>query len=294
MAKPPSDINVLARKTLRTSYISTVVSIALVLFMIGVLSVLVLHAQKISDYLRENITLTIMLEDEAREGDVDRLLTKLEESEKIKSVTYISKEEAAEELKEELGEDFVSFLGYNPLQASIDVQLNAEFANTAQVDTLRESLVQTKAVSEILFQQSLVDEINSNIKKLSVIIIGFSALLLFIAAGLINNTIRLSLYSKRLLIKSMRLVGATRGFVRKPFIMSSLIQGLWGSLIALVLLALLLYFAKSEMPELVNLTDPQLLFKVLIYVVIGGMLISGISTYFAVNKYLRRSSEDLY
>jgi len=294
MSKPPSEINVLARKTLRTSYISTVVSIALVLFMIGVLAVLVLHAQKISEYLRENITLTIMLEDDAREGDVDRLMTKLDESERIKAVTFITKEEAAESLKEELGEDFVSFLGYNPLQVSIDVQLNAEYANTAQVDTLREMINANKAVSEILFQQSLVDEINSNIKKLSVIIIGFSALLLFIAAGLINNTIRLSLYSKRLLIKSMRLVGATRGFVRKPFIMSSLIQGLWGSFIALILLSSLLYFAKSEMPELADLTDPELLFKVLIYVVIGGMLISGISTYFAVNKYLRKGSEDLY
>ena len=126
------------------------------------------------------------------------------------------------------------------------------------------------------------------------IIVGFSILLLFIAAGLINNTIRLSLYSKRLLIKSMRLVGATRGFIRKPFLISSIIQGLWGAGIAIILLGVLMYFAKSELPELVDLNDIELLLKVLIYVVVGGVFISGISTYFAVNKYLRRSSEDFY
>ena len=244
MAKASQETNILARKTLRTSYISTVVSIAMVLFMIGILAIIVLHAQKISDYLRENITLTIMLDNDARQGDIDRLVKKLEESEKVKAVVMTSKEEAAEILKEELGEDFVSFLGYNPLLASLDVSLNADFANTESVDSLQIGIKESPAVNEVLYQQSLADEINKNIKKIGMIIVGFSILLLFIAAGLINNTIRLSLYSKRLLIKSMRLVGATRGFIRKPFLISSIIQGLWGAGIAIILLGVLMYFAK--------------------------------------------------
>jgi cell division transport system permease protein len=294
MAKPPQELNVLARKTLRTSYISTVVSIALVLFMIGVLAIMVLHARKISEYLRENITLTVMIKPDSREGDVDRLIKKLEESHKVKSVVFTSKEEAAEILKEDLGEDFISFLGYNPLLASIDVQLNAEYANTSSVDSLQIAINDSRATQEILYQQSLADEINKNIKTVGMIITCFSILLLFIAAGLINNTIRLSLYSKRLLIKSMRLVGATRGFIRRPFLVSSMIQGLWGAGIAILLLGIVLYVAKRELPELVDISDMEMLFKVLLYVVAGGVFISGISTYFAVNKYLKRSSEDFY
>ncbi len=294
MAKAPQEINTLARKTLRTSYISTVISIALVLFMIGVLAIMVLHARKLSDYLRENITLTVMVKGDARQGDIDRLIKKLEDSEKIKAVKFTSKEEAAENLKNELGEDFISFLGYNPLLASIDVNLEADYANTTHVDSLKSEISEFRAVDEVLYQQTLVDEINKNIRTLGIIIVGFSALLLFIAAGLINNTIRLSLYSKRLLIKSMKLVGATRGFIRKPFLISSMGQGLWGAAIAIFLLAALMIFAKKQIPELVDLSDIEMLFKVCVYVIVGGIVISGLSTYFAVNKYLRRSSEDLY
>jgi cell division transport system permease protein len=294
MAKAPEELNILARKTLRTSYISTVISIAMVLFMIGVFAIIILHAQKISTYLRENITLTVMLNPDARQGDIDRLIKKLEESAKVKSIVFTSKEEAAESLKKELGEDFISFLGYNPLLASIDVRLNGEYAYSESVDSLQITIKEYPATQEILYQQSLVEEINRNIKKVGLVIFGFSILLLFIAAGLINNTIRLSLYSKRFLIKSMRLVGATRGFIRKPFLISSAIQGLWGAGIAVILLAILLYFAKSELPELINLGDKALMLKVLFYVILGGVFISGISTYFAVNKYLRRSSEDFY
>lgn len=262
--------------------------------MIGVLAIMVLHARKLSDYLRENITLTVMVKGDARQGDIDRLIKKLEDSEKIKAVKFTSKEEAAENLKNELGEDFISFLGYNPLLASIDVNLEADYANTTHVDSLKSEISEFRAVDEVLYQQTLVDEINKNIRTLGIIIVGFSALLLFIAAGLINNTIRLSLYSKRLLIKSMKLVGATRGFIRKPFLISSMGQGLWGAAIAIFLLAALMIFAKKQIPELVDLSDIEMLFKVCVYVIVGGIVISGLSTYFAVNKYLRRSSEDLY
>ncbi len=201
-----SDGNKMARKTLRTSYISTVVSISLVLFMIGTLGVLVLHARKISNYVKENIQLSVMLLPDAKTEEIEALVHTLEKSEFVKSTTYITKDEAAEQLKIELGEDFLGFLGYNPLLGSIDVRLKADFADMKTVNTLKSGIVAFGIVKEVYYQESLIDMINKNMRTLGLVILGFSSLLLFIAAALINNTIRLSLYSRRLLIKSMKLV----------------------------------------------------------------------------------------
>ena len=256
--------NKMARKTLRTSYISTVVSISLVLFMIGTLGVLVLHARKISNYVKENIQLSVMLLPEAGLEDIGKLMKTLEKSEYVKSTTYITKDEAAAKLKEDLGEDFVGFLGYNPLLGSIDVKLKAEFADMQSVNSLKTQISSFGAVKEVYYQQSLIDMINKNMRTLGLIILGFSALLIFIAAALINNTIRLSLYSRRLLIKSMKLVGATRGFIRKPFVIGGIMQGFYGALIANILLVILLYFSRQEIPDLVEIdgqTDLRCLFR---------------------------------
>ena len=288
------DGNNLARKTLRTSYISTVVSISLVLFMIGTLGVLVLHARKISAYVKENIQLTVMLLPDSKTEDVDKLIRMLEKSPFVKSTTYITKEEAAEQLKKDLGEDFVDFLGYNPLLGSVDVRLKAEFADMESVNRLKSSIQAFSTVKEIYYQQSLIDMINKNMRTLGLIILGFSSLLLFIAAALINNTIRLSLYSKRLLIKSMKLVGATRGFITKPFVLTGIVQGFYGALIANILLLVLLYFSRKEIPELVEIQDYNMLATLMGGVVIAGIFIAGISTFFAVNKYLRRNTQELY
>jgi cell division transport system permease protein len=284
----------LARKTLRTSYISTVVSIALVLFMIGTLGVLVLHARKISAYVKENIQLSVMLLPDSRESDIKKLMTMLEKSEAVKSVNFVSKEEAAETLKEDLGEDFVNFLGYNPLLASIDVKLKADFADLETVNALQSRISSFAAVKEVYYQQSLIDMINKNIRTFGLVILGFSALLFFVAAALINNTIRLSLYSKRLLIKSMKLVGATRGFIRRPFLWSGVMQGFTGAIIANILLAVLLYFSRREIPDLVQIQDFEMIGILMGGVTLAGILISVISTFFAVNKYLNRNTQDLY
>lgn len=288
------EVNKMARKTLRTSHISTVISIALVLFMIGTLGVLVLHARKISNYVKENIQLSVMLLPDAREKDINSLKTMLEKSEKVKTVKFITKEEAAESLKEELGEDFVEFLGYNPLLASFDVNLKAEFADVESVNELKSKINAYASVKEVYFQQSLIDMINKNIRTLGLVIIAFSLLLFFIAAALINNTIRLSLYSRRLLIKSMKLVGATRGFIRRPFVFKGVLQGFYGAMIANVLLVILLYFSKKEIPELVEMQDYEMILTLMGGVTLAGILISGISTFFAVNKYLNRNTQDLY
>jgi cell division transport system permease protein len=289
-----ADGNKMARKTLRTSYISTVVSISLVLFMIGTLGVLVLHARKISNYVKENIQLSVMLLPDSKEEDVDKLIKTLEKSDFVKSTTYITKDEAAEQLKKDLGEDFVGFLGYNPLLGSIDVRLKAEFADMESVNALKTQISAFPAVKEVYYQQSLIDMINKNMRTLGLVILGFSSLLLFIAAALINNTIRLSLYSRRLLIKSMKLVGATRGFIRKPFVLSGIMQGFYGALIANVLLAVLLYFSRKEIPDLVEIQDYNMILTLMGGVIISGVFIAGISTYFAVNKYLSRNNQELY
>ena len=286
--------NKMARKTLRTAYISTVVSISMVLFMIGTLGVLVLHARKISDYVKENIQLSVMLFPDSKPEDILELVKVLNKSEFVKSTKYINKEEAAEQLKKDLGEDFVEFLGYNPLLASIDVRLKAQYADMENVNKLKSEIGAFNVVKEVYYQQSLIDMINKNMRTLGLVILGFSSLLLFVAAALINNTIRLSLYSKRLLIKSMKLVGATRGFIRKPFVLSGIVQGLYGAVIANLLLIVLLYFSRKEIPDLVEIQDFKMLLTLMGGVIIAGILIAGISTYFAVNKYLRRSTQDLY
>jgi cell division transport system permease protein len=284
----------MARKTLRTSYISTVVSIALVLFMIGTLGVLILHANRLSNYLKENIQLSVTLLPEARDAEIEQLGKKLEKAPFVLSSTFVTKDSAAAQLQRELGEDFVSFLGYNPLLATYDIRLKADYAHTDSIATIKSIISSSPAVKEIHYQESLIHSINKNVRTLALVILGFSALLLFIAAALINNTIRLALYSKRLLIKSMKLVGATRAFIRKPFMISGVMQGFYGALIANILLIGVLYLARMEIPELGDIQDLEMLSILMGGVTLMGILISAASTFFAVNKYLRRNTEDLY
>ncbi len=284
----------LARKTLRTSYISTVISISLVLFMIGTLGVLVLHARKISNYVKENIQLTAYLLPDTKEEDAQALLATIGKSEYVRSTTFVTRDAAAEELKKELGEDFIGFLGYNPLLPSIDVRLKAEYADLERVNQIKSLIVAHPAVKEVRYQESQIDMINKNMRTLGMIILGFSGLLLLIAAALINNTIRLSLFSKRLLIKSMILVGATRGFIRKPFLTNGVMQGLYGGLIANVLLLVLLWFSRRKIPDLVEIQDYTMILTLMLGGVVAGILIAFASTFFAVNKYLRSNTQDLY
>ncbi|MFM8949198.1 MAG: cell division protein FtsX, partial [Bacteroidota bacterium] len=185
--------NPLARKALRSSNVSTVVSISLVLFMLGVLGVLVMHARKISDYVRENLELTVVLLADSKEADVLALKDALQKSEAVKEVTLVTQEQAATAMKQELGEDFVSFLGFNPLLASLDVRLRAEFTDTEYVNALKDRISQYPVVKEVYFQQSLIDSVNKNIRMFSLVILGFSLLLALVAGALINNTIRIAL-----------------------------------------------------------------------------------------------------
>jgi cell division transport system permease protein len=282
-----------ARKT-KTIYVSTVISISLVLLMVGLLGLILVHGRKLSNYVKENIVLNVIINEGTKEVDILQLQKQIEGNNYVKNTAYVSKEEAAKNLTADLGEDFIKFLGYNPLLSTIDVYLKADFANNESIEVLSKQLGKNPIINEVRYQKSLVDMINQNIRTISLVILGFGGVLLIIAVALINNTIRLAIYSQRFLIKSMQLVGATRGFIRKPFISYGILHGFIAGLIAIILLLLTLYFAQQEIPELVVLTDMFEFTIVFLGVVAVGILISGISTYFAVTKYLGLKTQDLY
>ena len=284
----------IAQKTVRSSYVSTVVSMTLVLFTLGMLGVILLHARKLSNYVKENMELTVFLKGDATEAEILKVTQLLGRNESVKSSQYVTQEVAAEKLKKELGEDFVKFLGYNPLLPSIDVRLKAEFADSLHIEQLKNTLTAERSVKEVAYQQSLVQQVNRNLGIIGMVILGFSGLLFVISLALINNTIRLSLYARRMLIRSMQLVGATRGFIRRPFLIKGMANGLYGAVIANIMLVGLLYFAQTRIPELFNLQDLELMLTLLGSVIVLGVFISVASTYFAVNKYLYRKAEDLY
>lgn len=286
--------NPLAKKAVRSSYISTVVSISLVLFMLGLLGVLIMHARQISTFVQENLELTVVILPEAKDEDLKTLVEALQKSESVKSVNLVSKDQAAEEMKKELGEDFVTFLGYNPLLASLDVRLNSGFTSAEYVTALKDQISKYPIVKQVYFQQSLIDSVNRNIRVFSIVILGFGLLLALVAGALINNTIRISLYSKRMVIKSMRLVGATKAFIRKPFVINGVLQGLYGGIIANALIGILLWYSGKEIPDLALITDTSVVMQLMIVLLVAGMVISGFSTYVAVNRYLKRNSQELF
>jgi len=284
----------ITRNRLRSSSLSSIISISLVLFMLGIIGILIFNARKLSDYVKENIGFSIFLQDDIREVDANFLRKTLDASAFVRYTEYISKERAAKELKDELGEDFITFLGYNPLSASIDVRMKAEYANQDSINKIESFLLGFKQVKEVHYQKSLVSLVNENVSKISLVIILFSSLLLFIAIVLINNTIRLSVYSRRFLINTMKLVGATWGFIRKPFLLKSILHGLYAAFVSILLLSGLVYLVQKEFGDLIDIVDPFLLIIIFGAVIVIGVLINLISTYFAVNKFLRLKVDDLY
>ena len=283
-----------SKRKLKTSYLSTIVGITLVLYMLGLLGLIVMHAKKLSDYVKENIGFTVFINEDVSMADIIQLQKSLDARAYIKSTEYITKEKAAKQLQKDLGEDFVGFLGYNPLSASVEVRLKADFANADSLTFLENELVKNKNVKEVSYQKSLVSSVNENLQKISFIILGLSCLLLIIAIAMINNTIRLSVYSKRFLIRTMQLIGATEAFIRRPFLYKGTTQGIIGSVIAIVLLVLTLFFAQKQIPELQELQDATLFIKLFIFVTVLGIIISWISTYLAVRKYLKIKTDFLY
>ncbi|MFZ4522089.1 MAG: cell division protein FtsX [Bacteroidales bacterium] len=282
------------RRRIATSQITTVISITLVLFLMGLLGLILLHARTLSDYVRENIGFSIMIREGVKESGILQLKKNLDGQYYVKSTEYITSDKAAEKLKTELGEDFIGFLGYNPLLPTIDLRIKGPYANADTLRKIEKRLLAIPEIKEVYYQKSLVDEINSNIEKISLVLLGFTGILLFIAIVLINNTIRLAVYSRRFIIRTMQLVGATEGFIRRPMLWRSILHGFISAFIALLLLMLLTYFAIEEIPELAGLQDPPLLVVLVVFIFLLGAIISWFSTWLAVRKYLRIHTDLLY
>ncbi len=281
-------------RKLKTSYITTVVSITLVLFVLGLLGLVLVNARMLSNHVKENLGFSIVLADKATNEQINGLMQKIESMPAVKSCQFVSSDDAAKELQEELGEDFISFLGYNPLFPSIDVRLNASYANTDSLKIFEKEVLKNNIVVEVSYQANLVSMVNDNVNKISIALLVFSILLVFIAIALINNTIRLSVFSKRFLIKSMQLVGATQSFIRKPFVVKGVLQGLTGAVLAVTLLAGLIVFAERQIPEIAMLQNLRLVLIIFASITLKGILISWVSTYFAVKKYLGIKTDELF
>jgi len=284
----------LSKTRLRSSYLTLVISISLVLFLLGVLGMVLINAHGLSDYFRESLSFSILLDEEVKEADIRMLQKDMDAKPYVKSTEYISKDEAATKLKEDLGEDFVNFLGYNPLSPSIDVFLYAGYTSPDSVANIEKYILEYPFVKEVYYQESLLYLINENVKKISLFLLIISSFLFLIALTIINNTIRLSVYSKRFLIRTMQLVGATRSFIRRPFLFRSALHGLIAALIAMTLLLGLLYLVEREFFMLFTFQNTSMLLILGAAIIIIGILINLISTFFSVNRYLSISDDKLY
>ena len=283
-----------SRRKLQSSYFTTIVSISLVLFLMGLLGLLILNSKKLSDHVKENIGFSIVMNPNVKEARILELKKNLDAAEYVRYAEYVTPEDAAEELQKELGEDFLGFLGFNPLLPSIDLRLSADYANIDSLQLIEKRLLENKDIKEVYYQKSLVELVNRNIRRLGIILLVFSSLLLIISIALINNTIRLAVYSKRFLIRTMQLVGATRGFIRRPFLLTGIMHGLLSALISSVMLAVIIYFSMQQIPELLTLQDYNLFLILFGFVIILGVLITWLSNFSAVNKYLKAKPDELY
>lgn len=282
------------KRRLISSYFSVVISIALVLFLLGLLGLLVLNTKKIADHFKEQIALTIYLKDTAKEVEITQLNKSLALAEYTKSTTYVTKEEAAEAHSKEIGEDFMEFLGYNPLQNSIDVYFKADYITSGEIDEIAEELTAKSFVDEVVYDKPLISLLNENVTKISFWILVISTIFTFIAVLLINSSIRLSVYSKRFTIKTMQMVGATKRFIRKPFVWQSIKLGMIGAVLALLGMGLVLFYMNKSFPELELLNDVTILAALFIGVFLMGIIITWFSTFLATQRFLNLKTDELY
>ncbi len=282
------------KRRLIGSYFSVIISIGLVLFLLGLLGLLVLNTKKAADYFKEQIPLTVYLKDSAKEVEAEQLEKSLEMAEYVKSINYVSKEEAAKAQSKDIGEDFVEFLGYNPLQNSIDIHFKAEYVSSQQISEISEDLMKKDFVDEVDYDRPLVSIVNNNVSKISFWVLVVSAIFLFIAVLLINSSIRLSVYAKRFTIKTMQMVGATKGFIRRPFIWQSVKLGMIGAVLAMIGMGLILYYLHNSFPDLGLMHDVLTLGLIFGGVFVLGVILTLFSTFLATQRFLNLRTDELY
>lgn len=282
------------KRKLISSYFSVVISIALVLFLLGCLGLLVLNAKKVADHFKEQVVVTIYLNESAKEVEINQLQKSLAMADYTKSITYVTKEEAAEMMQKETGEDFMDFVGYNPLKNSIDVYLKADYVTNETLDGITEELSNKQFIEEIRYDNDLVELMNDNVKKITFWVLVISALFTFIAVLLINSSIRLAVYSKRFIIKTMQMVGATKRFIRRPFVWKSVQLGIIGAIVALFGMAIVLYYLNESFPELGLTSKPLYIGLLFVGIFMMGVFITWISTFFATQRFLNLKTDQLY
>ncbi len=282
------------KKRLRSSYLSVVISIALVLFLLGLLGLLILKTRALATHFKEQVSLQIFLKDSIGNDALARFQKELHAKTYTQKLTYVSKEVAAKEMQQEIGQDFLEFLGTNPLKNVINLHVKSDYVTREKMQEIENSLKKSPLVYEIVYDKPLIELLNKNIKRISLWVLLFSSLLTLIAVVLINSSIRLSVYSKRFIIKTMQMVGATKRFIRKPFIWTSIKLGITGAVLANIALLGLAFYIEQQIPEISLLKHPAILGIVFLGVLVLGILITWISTYFATRRFLNLRTHELY
>ena len=282
------------RRKLLNSYFSVVLSISFVLFFLGVLGLFLINGKKIASHFKEQIAMSIYLKDNAKDIEITQLQKKIQLDSATKSINFITKEEAAEKYIKDIGEDFLEFLGYNPLLNSIDINFNSNYVNTTNLEKRKKEIESIDFVDEVVYDNPLVKLLDENIKKITLILLFITSIFVLIAVILINSSIRLSIYSKRFLIKTMQLVGATKSFVRKPFIWNHVRLGIISSIVSLIALSIIIVQLDNYLPELKILQEANELIFLFIGIISLGIGITALSTFFATQKYLNLKSNSFY
>lgn len=282
------------RRRLLHAYMSSVVSISLVLLLVGMACMLMLNARSVSDYFKENMEVSVIMKSEVTDDEALAYQEQLEQKGYVKSVTFISREQGETELKEMLGEDFMDVFDAYALPVSLDVTVNAAYVSSDSLEVVKADVLSSDLVKEVNYQQSLVDSLNSNFARISLVLAGIILLLLFISFVLINNTVRISVFARRFTIHTMKLVGATRSFIRKPFMRQAVLQGFISAVIANGALLALVYVLKSRFAYLASVLNDDVTYIVMGVVFVCGLLICTISTFFVVNKLVSMGKDELY
>ena len=282
------------RRRLRNAYLSSIISISLVLLLVGIASLLLVNARAVSDYFKENMQVSVMMKQSVSESEALKYKDELDQMDFIRSSVFVSREQGRREMEDMLGQDFLSVFETAPIPVSIDITLDADYVSADSIEVVKTHILKSPKVEEVVYQRSLIDTLNANLSKISVVLSIFIALLLFISFVLINNTVRLNVFARRFTIHTMKLVGATRAFIRAPFLIQSLFQGIFAAFIAIMAILTMLYFVRSEFEQLFEVFRLELLLVVMGIVITSGVTICLLSTWLVVNKLVALKKDELY
>lgn len=275
-------------------FITSSISTTLVLLLLGLVVFFVLAAHNLSIYVRENINFSVLISDDMKEADILKLQKRLDKEPFVKQTEYISKKQALKEQTEAMGTDPEEFLGYNPFTASIEIKLHSDYANSDSIAKIEKLIKKNTNIQEVLYQRELIDLVNENIRNISLVLLTLAVVLTLISFALINNTIRLAIYSKRFLIHTMKLVGASWGFIRRPFLRRNIWSGVLAGIMADAILMGTAYWLVSYEPELIRVITPEVMLLVSGSVLVFGIIITFLCAYLSINKYLRMKASTLY